>query len=883
MNKKGNVFLAIIGILSVLGIMAVFFMNSTVQEKHQTERSHVSTEAQCLAEAALERALGILQKELNETEKFKDANHIACWLRSPMNVKGAAGFSSGIGEDQELDSAAYSKKIVLKKEDLEAGDYGNDLTRLVAFMAGEKATFEVEVSIELDKAFSVSPDSADGDYAVPGVDIPWNCHSGVKEFFSNEGFVALTLSLPQSFEWLSFKIDNMFFSIDVAALLDQFAKWCGFDAMSAVLEWRKIDTLLKNVLPDSIYPYEIDMAKDIFPNLSDKTALSMPTAIDKDKRMEKYGMLKIESKGTIIFPGQNRVTKTIFATKEFKCADVEPIAPMYSLFIANLHNERLVLNDIGGDLTVNNFRSFSSITSDPADPEKREFPGLVRVNGTSDMPVNVAFIGNPAGPKNYENDSGIKRTARGAEWLLILSSGVKGVGKTKEFQKNFTTKPIAYVPPNTSVPPSAQGAPSGGSSAPPPTPDGPPQANPNDSTQPSDSNDGKASMKDKLNSIMNVAKINIIPNKLDFGVSPFEMPLHFMADNFSIGGLRFKDPMVKWEWPMMGMGWSQLRVPFPTPARTVTHFFGDSALFPTLTREVEGFVLKCYRQWHFCLLGFPMGPIPLGNQVPAPFPPPFSLLPPFPTPYWHTHDIQDKYGYNFGALKSPKNNAGVVDEETNVYDPSFFENSPPNLYSSEQYVKKSAYYYPTANDFYDDILNRAKDVNGKKCLNLNGFTYVADSIILPPPVAIDGMSSDVFYVTGRGGIVCGGNVILKGNVEDPYSDTEERAANTPRTVFSLIVRSGGVILDDGPENIKLEGSLFTDKGMAIPGGKSLNVVGNWVTNAFSKIAIQGDLRIDHVGYKTRNSMTSINPDYGVYDPERYVVSLAPGYSSIRIK
>ncbi len=204
------------------------------------------------------------------------------------------------------------------------------------------------------------------------------------------------------------------------------------------------------------------------------------------------------------------------------------------------------------------------------------------------------------------------------------------------------------------------------------------------------------------------------------------------------------------------------------------------------------------------------------------------------------------------------------------------ENAPPNLYSIEQYAKKATYYYPTADDFYRDIPNRLVTENGKDCLKLNGITYIVDSVILPPP------GSATLYVTGRGGIVTGGNFVLKGNIEDPYSDEEERAAGTPRTVFSLIARAGGIIYDvTGPAYARIEGSVYTDKGIAVPQNKALKIVGNWVTNAFSKAFSSGDIMVVYTAYKTRSSLCSVHPKTGVYDPERYFISLAPAWESWR--
>jgi len=890
MKRRGNVFIAIVAMLGILIFLATYFMDVTRQEKQQTERSHVSTQAQCLAEAALERALGILQNELNDLEKFKDAQHAASWLRAPMGRKGSGIFDSGLGSDAELDATPLVRRLVLRREDLE-GPHGDELTQLVGHMVSPGTEFEVEVTIELDKVYSIAPETG-SNYLVPGVQIPWNCHSGVKDFFSNMGFVALTLAVPNTLQWLQFNLSfevlgTTIFSLEIGNLLNQFAEWCNFTAMQQVLEWRTIDKLLTEVLPDSIYPYKVSLDRDIFPPLAAKTAMTLPSDIDRDKHVEKYGMFNIESRGTIVFPTQGSVSKTIYAVKEFKCADVEPPAPMYSFFAANLHDESLVFNDIGGDFNVNNFANFRVITSDPSETEKREFPGLIRVNGTKPMEVNVAFIGNPAGPANYENDSGFRRVARGAEWLLMLNNKVNGVFIRGNNVTRVTQDEIRFVEPRTPVPDSAKGqAPTTGTTT--PTPSGTPETGSIQVPEPANPvrnvmNAGVDAARNFIGQIFSSAtKPNIMPSSNSYGISLFQLPLHSLGYDVlgvGVGPIRISDPMVKWEWPMAGVGFRYFRVPFPTPSRTVTHFFGDSSLFPTLTREIEGYVLKTYRQWHFCLLSYPPAPIPLGNQIPTPWGIPIL---PIPFPLWHTHDISDKYGFNLDPLKAPKNESGEVETRTNSYNPAFLENSPPNLYSPEQYVKKSVYYYATAQDFYDDVSNRIKEVNGKKCLNLNGMTYVADSIQLPPPGVPD-FPGDTFYVTGRGGIVTGGNIMLNGSIRQPFTEIQEREAGTPRTVFSLICRKGGVIIENGPENIVFEGSLYTDKGIAIAGGRSIRILGNWVTNKFSKIPAQGDIRIEYVAYKTRSSMNSIHPSQGVYDPERYVVSLAPGFSSIRVK
>jgi len=37
----------------------------------------------------------------------------------------------------------------------------------------------------------------------------------------------------------------------------------------------------------------------------------------------------------------------------------------------------------------------------------------------------------------------------------------------------------------------------------------------------------------------------------------------------------------------------------------------------------------------------------------------------------------------------------------------------------------------------------------------------------------------------------------------------------------------------------------------------------------------------YTAYKVRNSLISINPDLGAYDPERYLITLAPAWETWR--
>ncbi|MBI3038578.1 hypothetical protein HYY75_05930, partial [bacterium] len=761
MRNKGSVFIIIIAILAVIFTMATYFMSGTIEEKHQTERSQRTGQTLCLAEAALERAMGVIAKELNSPQSWKDPSSLGHLLRIPTKRTGKTsmeGLEKKLGADELLETAEnFKKPIVLKKDKLQ-GSNGNELDQIFEFMVGKNvgASYEVEVSIKLDKGFRIAPGASVGDtYKIPGVEIPWNCHSGVKDFLNNKGYAALVLSIPEDIKWLSFYIPIKvagvkLFSVDPMAMVSVLLPASIRNTINEILS---IDALLKRFFP-GIYPYKISFAKNIFPDLSQKLgSVSLP-GFDDQYFIEKFGYLSVESKASITYPDKRVITKYVLASKEFKCADVEPVAPLYSFFISNLNDNRLIFNSIGGNLFVNNFMGLSNIKNDPpaGAEEKREFPGLVRVNGTNPAECNVSFIGNPSSPNLEPGDNMLKKLGRGVEFLLMMDTESKGsLGVSGKKTVHYKAEYAKYTTGDTAVP---NGAKAGGTESLPKAESkykGNPNAESDGALSEKEKKDGekqKGSTLDGLRSMIPIVELNILP-PMDFGGSVFSIPLHGLPS--PIPGVNITDAWSKWEWPFMGTGWYQFTLPTTGIGDNVTHFFGSACLFPTMTREVEGFVLKRYRQWNLLVVSWPMAPIPLGNQIPVPWPP--LLILPFPIPLWHTHEITSKYDYNLWVFKTPKDESGVSTEndlEVKVYDPAIQENSPPNLYSLEQYAKKATYYYPTSADFIADIPNRLITENGKTCFKLNGVNFIADSITLPPP------GSDTFFISGKGAIVTGG-------------------------------------------------------------------------------------------------------------------------------
>ena len=322
-----------------------------------------------------------------------------------------------------------------------------------------------------------------------------------------------------------------------------------------------------------------------------------------------------------------------------------------------------------------------------------------------------------------------------------------------------------------------------------------------------------------------------------------------------------------WEMPNMGTDWQFYTLPTTGTSVNKSHLFGYAALHPTMTKEIEGNVMKCYRQWAMVIVGMKaIDRLPL-----LPFPP-FNV-PPFPIPIWKSSYVLNKYCYNAEGFL-PNDDNGQADDVCHEYDPNILENMAPNLYTNEQYAKKATYYYATPDDFVKDLPNRMTTTeDGENVFVLNGITYISGSLGEENnPFTVDG---GTFAVVGKGMIVVSGNVFLGCNIE--ARDRSE----TEHTVFTLMCRKGGLIIMNSDKKFRFEGSLYTDYGIFLNRNSSLHIVGNWVTNEFNKMAMGGTIVIDYCSSRVRTSLRSLHPVEGKYDPRRYHVSFSPVWSSWR--
>ena len=115
-KKSGSTFIVVIGILAIIIFAATMFMSSTIHEGKQTAMSIRGLHASSLAEAAIERAMNKICKNINKID-MSDPNpndNLAITLRLPAS-EGSSSLlnyqnqSANLGDDKELNLCDNAK------------------------------------------------------------------------------------------------------------------------------------------------------------------------------------------------------------------------------------------------------------------------------------------------------------------------------------------------------------------------------------------------------------------------------------------------------------------------------------------------------------------------------------------------------------------------------------------------------------------------------------------------------------------------------------------------------------------------------------------------------------------------------------------------------
>lgn len=227
-----------------------------------------------------------------------------------------------------------------------------------------------------------APDVSGMTYIVQGAPLPigWLLQPILDKIFDK-----ITKSLELTPRGLAKKIfkDTFQFSIDFTAITD------------------KVDNAIKNCLPEFLRAFVGNVSYDV--------------------TVEKQGLFEVE---TVVeyypnYPSSERkIVKKLIAHREFRVADIQPIAPDYSFFVANSKllyeneventdnwegDDQINWNEGNGDLVIHNMPSLKVIwdslknlvTFDFKDLlRKTQLPGLVRINGTKKMSLKLTMFPN---------------------------------------------------------------------------------------------------------------------------------------------------------------------------------------------------------------------------------------------------------------------------------------------------------------------------------------------------------------------------------------------------------------------------------------------------------------------------------------------------------
>ncbi|RCK79036.1 MAG: hypothetical protein OZSIB_0378 [Candidatus Ozemobacter sibiricus] len=949
-SRRGNILAMVVLIMALLFLGAIWLTQSSVERGRQTWRSLAGDQAGCLAEAALMRAVHRLSRSMNDPASFKreaDAKTFALLLRYPLKAapNNPYTFGGDLGKDELLDvkplqDTVFKNRIELTAQDLRLQPEGEDtLDRLVAFMGDGKVTsWEVKVTVEVDKAFRITAKKPEaGEFKVPGIDIEFSTRQDVLDFLENKGRMAFLLYFPDWLKLFNFAIpikvwiplinkEITLATIDPTPVIDlavkpltkgsTFAQACNRPDGLGLNDYFTLDVIARMIAqafdkPD-LYPFKILYDENFFPALADLWPAGLgPIPVGYEYHIEKYGELKMRSEARLTFRDRSVSERRIEATKEFKVSDIQPMAPLYSFFAANLSNDRINFNDYGGSFYVNN--SGGRIQDRATREKNKEMAGQIRINYKPDdfksdeepgspLLVNCSLMGDWKGPRLAGN--GVANTflnlAGGIDGLMMLGRDEDMVVSQANYTLDFTfyTKSIKVDSEKLGIP-NIKGLKfekiNRGWSL---SSDIAPNCHwLNKDPKYKENRDRWASSIKRVNAGKwwapeppetgpdkdNKAKINFIPDisKLSctiihFGIS---IALRGLGQSAPVPGVTFgeadDDCFVDFELPWMGTRNSLYTLPSLGWGQNKTHFFGINSIYPTLSRDIEGMVVKRYRQWHVTIIGLTqLDRLPL-----LPFPPPWCFVPPVPVPVWFTDEVINKYDFNLWFMKPFDVEKNAADTALHMYDPEKMINCPANFYTVEQYAKKATYFYPTWQAFLKDLPNRMIDTPKGKALLLNGVTFIAGSLgsneqpFAPP-------EGDTLQVIGKGMIVCSGNIFLGCHircVDEPAADKDLDR----KTVFSLIARQGGLVITKAGDWV-LEGSLFTNVGLYVSPDASLNIQGNWVTNRVDKMRMQGHVMIDFLSSRVRASLGSLHPKTGKFDPRRYHVTLSPRWSTWKV-
>ncbi|MBI3039090.1 hypothetical protein HYY75_08595, partial [bacterium] len=462
-KRRGSAFFIVIGITFLFSIIAYGLYNTTISGRWLTVRSSNDQKAMDCAEAASNLVYRLVAEDMNDQKMIYDALSfkkldIDNWFlkfRLPQVMAGAnvdplqfkndsisEAQTSGNGLGLEIN---VGPEMALKLQKTYEGKDLVELEDMVREMGGD---VKIKSEARIAKVFGILPKS--NTYEVPGVTLDLseannftdlNVGKFLNSIMSDEDFkIDITNQVLNFLPDVNFgtivqkAIDKLNFNlaIEAVAVPIPIGKLLGalFKGLTNKLlgDNATLKGFLKNTLLKDL-KLEIDLSKlkksikekilGIFPD----EIKSLAGAVSWGVTVEKIGIFEVKTTVEYQPQGSTGVTikKTLLSQRDFRVADIQPIAPDHSFFVAN---SKLLFEDPGventsnfqgdeaiqwekgqGSLVIHNitffdeslFKKLKDFFAAVGDFNLEKIcnsfflPGQVRVNGTKRMIIRLNF------------------------------------------------------------------------------------------------------------------------------------------------------------------------------------------------------------------------------------------------------------------------------------------------------------------------------------------------------------------------------------------------------------------------------------------------------------------------------------------------------------
>ncbi|MFZ2955770.1 MAG: hypothetical protein WA705_02595 [Candidatus Ozemobacteraceae bacterium] len=898
-SRDGSAYLVVLGVLVILMVIAFTLSKTTVAGRWLTVRSSNDKKAMDCAESATNLVYRMVAEQTNDPKMLYDIISFKkvdldswFWKFRLPQAMGAGGVdplafknkniteaqTSGNGLGMEL---SVGPEMLLKLQQKYDNKELSDLSEMIKDMGGN---VKISVLAKIEKSYGILPKTEN--YDIPGVTLDTSKASQFSDLKVGE--------------FLNSLMDDSEFKLDITKMLvncipevnfgDIVKKMVDKISINADFEWvaipipigKIVGSLLKGLMSKLLgdnatlrgflsktllkdFKLAIDLS-DLKKSIREKILDIFPTELKAfvgqvgwGVTVEKIGIFQVET--TVEYQPQGAAgttfTKKLLTQRDFRVADIQPIAPDYSFFVANsalLFEDPKTENTTGfsggksiewdkgmGSLVIHNLTFFDpeifnklkdfagAVTSMNLEKIGNSFflPGLVRINGTDTTVIRLNF-----GLLDFFSGGTFVDAMKACEIVALLVNDKTKNKHCKPDGSPATQADHTFIPGvgeslyGTSI----EGIPPIG---------------------------GWIAL---LNALINaMQKVLEDPNTYGEAVGDFEKETKAVGDskdkakaslNNLLSSIMENLSVPHFDWPWLTD--SKIWIPVPK-FYNKTHFFGDfHAEFP-LSMRIEGNVWK-----KFSRVKMPMFRIWVCLNWLFSCPNIDITLPPIPL----VDNIVEPYGYcSYPPLEKSNSKADAAQMAVE-WSPNDPKNLPANVYSPMQYLKKASYYYEKTSDFARDIENRTVEVIDTEGKTQNAF--VCDGVTFVECKDGQGLFLREMKVVGRGIIVAAGNIHLK-------SITRVDAKDQPPTMLSIVARNGALI-NNG--NNCVEAALYGDRGLINPFYGKLKICGNLVVNQFNREDCQGTVNVHFESNRTHSSFMSYFKNVAKYDPTRYHVSLS---------